>query len=393
MEDLKKKIYFTGVRGIACVLIVIHHLIIKLYPATYTGDLNMIQTSGGIFELGLAQSWIGFLINGNFWVMVFITLSGFGISLGLYKRKIYIREVPKLVLKRYLRLMLPILVYSLITYTLFSLGLNNYEKIIFDYNHSPYILSSSDFLSKGIMYTIWQGCVGIVLLGNTAVRGAYWVIQPLFLGGIGAIVITIIIKSNTNKLNKFISITGICTVLIIIKPIYLGIVYGNIMAYMCTRDKIKKIDTITSSIVLICSIFFAGYPSGIAPNNYYRILDLSRFGINSVVLYHVIGATLLLYILLSNEENIKGNYQVLWLKRLDDISFSVYLVHNLVISFPGCYIMKRMLTSGYTYHIAALSSSIIVLLLSLLCAVLSTKYIEKPCAIACDYILKKIKFY
>ena len=67
-------LWIDGLRGIACLAIFAHHFGCCFYPVTQYGPKGEMATPLGV---ALAQSPLGVLLNGNFWVCVFCVIAGF----------------------------------------------------------------------------------------------------------------------------------------------------------------------------------------------------------------------------------------------------------------------------------------------------------------------------
>ncbi len=88
------------------------------------------------------SSWVYFGLNGGLAVTVFFVLSGDALSAG-FLRGCRVRSIDRLVVKRYMRLALPILFSCVVSYLLMVLGLT--------FKTGP---RRSSFI-----VTIWLGCV------------------------------------------------------------------------------------------------------------------------------------------------------------------------------------------------------------------------------------------
>ncbi|MEA1647719.1 acyltransferase [Nitrospirillum sp. BR 11164] len=113
----ERKDYLDGLRGIAALIVVISHSIIAFDFALHTGDPS---NSHGSWDIRL--SGLPFLLPmaGNYAVCVFFLLSGFVLAGSFATTRLGM--IP-LVLKRYLRLTLPILAVILFSWALLTCGL------------------------------------------------------------------------------------------------------------------------------------------------------------------------------------------------------------------------------------------------------------------------------
>ena len=118
MKHLK---YIDGIKGIACFCVFVHHFLLAFYTAYFTGDPSESHFASQI-DVKMAQSPVSVVVNGQFWVCVFILVSSF-----LTARQVLctddMERISQSVWKRYFRLMLPMLVTGIITWVMDGHGL------------------------------------------------------------------------------------------------------------------------------------------------------------------------------------------------------------------------------------------------------------------------------
>jgi len=90
--------YFTGLRGLSCLVVVLAHMVVAFYPALYTG--KPAQAHHG-WESALANSPAGLLCAGNFMVCIFFVLSAYVLSFGLRGDRIARTSLLSLGIRRY----------------------------------------------------------------------------------------------------------------------------------------------------------------------------------------------------------------------------------------------------------------------------------------------------
>jgi peptidoglycan/LPS O-acetylase OafA/YrhL len=92
-------------RGLAALVVFVHHFLLIFYPALFTTHAEHSHTSANT-EAALAYTPLSFLWNGNFAVSVFFVLSGYVLSLGYFAHHDTLSPSRK-ALQRYPRLVLP----------------------------------------------------------------------------------------------------------------------------------------------------------------------------------------------------------------------------------------------------------------------------------------------
>lgn len=83
MEKRERLDWVDGLRGLACVLMFVHHWMTSFYPSTYNGEM---KTSYMPYNLDVKWSAypISFLTNGNFLLFIFCVVSGLVLSYQIY---------------------------------------------------------------------------------------------------------------------------------------------------------------------------------------------------------------------------------------------------------------------------------------------------------------------
>ncbi len=71
--------YLDGIRGVAAFLVFFHHFLLAFYPAYFTLDKNAVHLPHGL-EISFGLSPFSILANGHFYVCIFFVLSGFVLS-------------------------------------------------------------------------------------------------------------------------------------------------------------------------------------------------------------------------------------------------------------------------------------------------------------------------
>lgn len=112
--------WLDGLKGLACLAVFAHHFFLAFLPAAFYGDAGMSHTDNG-WDIMLAQSPIGVVINGNFMVAIFCLVSGMVLSMQVMKLEDK-KQISAIIVKRYPRLMLPIILMAISVYIMQSFG-------------------------------------------------------------------------------------------------------------------------------------------------------------------------------------------------------------------------------------------------------------------------------
>lgn len=182
--SLNRVKWMDGLKGIACVCIFVHHFLLQYFPSTFSGEPGT-----GAF---LSQLPFAFLINGNFFVFLFLVISGY-----LMAKKV-MNMAPASFgvywIKRYINLCTPLLINDTILWALYFFGV----KLTYaDLGTNP---SFWLVIKSAMIRTLW--------LGDMQFVGAYWMLNYIFMGGLFVAVLASITWSGRKKLASGIAIAA-----------------------------------------------------------------------------------------------------------------------------------------------------------------------------------------
>lgn len=178
--------WLDGMKGLACICVVLHHFLLAFLPATYYGDISISKFSNG-FDVKMAQSPIAFFINGNYMVALFCLINALVLSLkvmGLQNKE----EISNIFIKRYPRLMLPIAPVVLLVYLMLRFGWFCHLEIV-PVTQSPWL--SYYYLEKvGFGRCIESLFVTTWYTKDSTFSNAFWMLGQLLFGSYLAIVLS-----------------------------------------------------------------------------------------------------------------------------------------------------------------------------------------------------------
>ncbi len=448
-KDNKRIKMLDGLRGIACIGVFTHHFLTSYFPATYYGNEAVSLTLSGI-DAKLAYEPYGVFANGNFWVCVFLVLSAFVMSNQIFSLREYsaansgkqalgsIEKLSSILKKRYFRLMIPVAIVGIAHYFLLKIlvmtGLN--------YITQRPSVSFFEFL-KHVFILMWTS-------SDSTVMGLFWMMHYLFFGSYLAILLALIVKVplhfsgvdvekkevDTNCQNQmekqsdlqplpWRTLIGTYILYLVIaiavykfSSYYVGIVfgvmicyeyrYGYILSYLCgkvasadanqaacgnamRKRKKKKSIQVSLGILIgvlcfVIGVFFGGYPSYVKPDNIYQIFDFySSRNADAYQLIHCAGASALLIscFLLKGLDKMFSSKPVQWLGKY---SFSVFLVHTIVLEDLGYFLIRELSQLLNNYSLAGIIVYIIATLLVLILSVICYHTAERAGTWVCSKI-------
>ena len=376
----KRLYWIDGLKGIACIMIFIHHFMLAFFPASYYGEGAMIHGNNG-WEVGLSQSSVGVLINGYFWVCVFCLVSGLVQSYKIYNSNDF-SKLPNDMVKRYFRFTGPIFVVSFIVFIMLQTNMF-WNAEINEIVKSPW-LENFYLEKKTLKDVIISSFVTVLFGGDSTFSTAFWVLKDIFIGSYLTYILSMIAWKRERKICIVHVFLGV--VFYLVKSYMLLFVLGNYIAYnlVYVKKNENKYDNIKGIIYILIGAFLGGYPSEVSPDNIYRF-----FLVGNYTLWHELGALFLIYGI-SKCIYVKKVLQNSKIVKLGELSFAVYLIHIPVLFSFSCYIFMRLYEKSGKYQSSALISLIASLLLLLGVSFIFHKYIEKWCAKIEKNIMKKI---
>lgn len=367
-----------GLRGIACLMIFVHHFLLTFYPATFYGD-SAISHGFMKWDAYISQSPMGAIFNGNFWVCEFLLISGFVISGKIYRCEE--SDYAEIMIKRYLKLAFPIFVVSILVYFLLK---NN-----FLYHSEINEITGSDWTAthynnvenvsvKDIFLTSFYK---VEFIGDNTFSTAFWMLSYLFFGYYVAILLAIMSKG---KDNRIIMVFGILGVIFWHQCSYLVMsIIGAGIAYFYEYYKRLFIERRISCVFIVLALFFAGYPTGVVPDNIYANIDMDYLSM------HIVAATLLFIGIMKStifRKILEGRICLF----LGNISFAVYLVHIPILFSVTHYIFMRLFSRGIGYQISSIITFVMSIIIVVFIAHVFNIFIEVPCDKFSKKIIKQI---
>ncbi|MBT3816772.1 MAG: acyltransferase [Candidatus Magasanikbacteria bacterium] len=361
--------YLESLRGIATLMVVLNHFVVGFYPSLYTGALVTchIKNCG---ELFIIQTPLFLLYAGNFAVCIFFILSGYVLSFKFFKyntRPLFVIHV----IKRYFRLIAPVLFSISIAYLFMKLG--------FFYNKEAALLTKSNWwlgtfwnFEPNFFEMIRQSFIGVFFQKQISYNTLLWTMYYEFFGSILVFSIIFLFRKMTYRFLVY-----IIMIFWFINTYYLAFILGMALSdlYNNKPDLFKKYSNKFSiGLFFILGFFFAAYPKGFpVDNTMYSFLKLET--IDSAIFYHIVGAFfVMLFLLMSQKiQKILSAKSLIYIGRL---SFSIYVIHLIVIASFSSYIFPKFL-NYFSYHMSFFITFICSLLLILVCSRYIYKYVDE----------------
>lgn len=383
MQKSIKLNWITSIKGLAALIVFVHHFFLFFYPAFCSGSLLNSKTFGAI-EVKIAKTPFNILgWGGTFAVCIFYLISGFLIAYSFYvknKGKCNVNDI----LKRYLTLMIPMFISSIIIYIYLKTGAFRSEQLLSKYItsgfHSYYTNFSCTFLS-----IIYDSIFGIFNSASAPINPPLWTMRFELLYSVLSMMVLFLFGKSKKRyiIYFFLIIFNLNTYML---AFTLGIIICDI--YYNKKEWVDYINKFSFRVlVLLCALYFAGFSYISSSTSLYKLLNFETY-IDKNVLFHIIGAALLLiYVLLSDFARKVLSFK--WLQKIGDMSLSIYIIHWVIINTLSMYIVTKILP--YTrYFVAVLISLVISTIVVIILSNIFEKRIRKFTKFINKFIFSKI---
>ncbi|MGS5021937.1 acyltransferase family protein [Paenibacillus sp. JJ1683] len=304
--------YLEGLRGFAAFVVVIFHFLGTFYPSSIYGTLNNINTPAKS-ELLFVSTPLNVLYNGNFAVCIFFVLSGFVLSIKFFKTK-DLSAVTESAIKRYFRLVIPVIFSVLIFYFCFRM----FEKD-----------------EPNIYKALYEGFIGSFFSHTANYNVVLWTMSFEFMGSFIVFLFCALFGKSRNRIFFY-----FLFILLFWKTYYLGFVLGLLLCdfHYNNTSKLGVIENrLLKWTLLILALLLGSYPNQLEKMDNSIKLNDTIYAFFSKLegadsFYHSIGAFIILLVVL-NSSTLKTIFSSKFMNFIGEISFSMYLIHNAIIFY------------------------------------------------------------
>lgn len=385
-ENTTHILWMDGLKGLAAILVFFHHFVGTFYPAYNTGNIADSRLYG--IDSFLCNTPAGIIINGNFWVCIFLFISAYVLSIQMLKTedKDLRTKAGTIMLRRYPRLMIPMFFAGIINYILLF--------IVTKYD-SPYISLRSDM---SLIKTIFTYTVSTWIHPNANVFAQLWTMHYLFMTALVVVLFTSFDKKEFT-FAPFLYLLMLYPMLII-NECYISIVLGIFLADLVYFKRIdllakysKTIIRIIAIIFLLIGIYLGGYPSNTLPVGLYAFLlpldnKMPFFSgyLHGFAAFFIIAS---IYLFIKANENglAKKLLESRVLLLAGKYGLSIYIIHGFFIIYfcPILYFSLANVIKNYNINV-------LIVLITTICLVsISSLIFNKTVERFTNYVSSKIK--
>ncbi|WP_298065584.1 acyltransferase [uncultured Acinetobacter sp.] len=351
-----------SIRGLACFAVIISHLILTFFPGLHYLNPEDEHLPNYEFFTTVFNSPFTFFYAGSAAVYIFFVLSGFVLSYAILKSgKDINRKIASMTIKRYPRLAVPALVSCLLVWAAFHLNI--------DTSSATHWISRMGSADGSMLYAIYDALINAFIFGKSEYNWVLWTMQSELLGSV-VIFALLYIKTNFKNLVFFIS-----SIVFLIGSFGLSTQLGfGVFCFlfgMFTYLYGFKVNNHIAILMLIIGLYFAG-----AHNESASYFIFNKFlGNYTHSLLSVASGPLVVYSILMNSK-LSGILDTKPLVFLGKLSFSLYLLHMLMIYIVGMPIFNYMNSIGFAYMSSTIAASVAVIITSLISSIFYSEYID-----------------
>ncbi|MBQ4529127.1 MAG: acyltransferase [Lachnospiraceae bacterium] len=368
----KKRLeYIEGFKGFACLCVLLAHFIGAFCNVWLTCLPERIH-NGSWFESWIGTTPFNLFYNGNFGVRVFFITSGFVLSYAFFKNgdETYLK---KGALKRYFRLVLPVATVNIAMFLLMKTGLLFHQDAAMISKSYDWLVVFNDF-EPSLFGMLKEAFVGNFFTYSSEYVGPLWTMTYEMLGSL--LVFAFLALFGKEKIRYI--------VYIVFLTLFQESNYSQFLVGVAICDIMQNqqgfLEKYRSkkwavALTFLVGLLFSSYPSGVDPSiTIYRWFNLNQW-MDTVTVYHFIGATLLFFAIL-NSNLLQKFFELKPFAFLGKYSFGLYLVHWPVMLSLSSYIIVKYTGGALSYYKVVLIDFIITMIVIAALAMLLVNFVD-----------------
>lgn len=376
-RQVKKLDYLDGLKVLACLMIFNFHFINFFYPGAYSLVPEHMRTQSAEWIFGATP--LNLIAGGKFGVRIFMTLSGFFVGYRFFltgdKKSLKTGAV-----KKYFRLVLPIIVANIIIFILMAAGLYMNSKAAKVIGSEVFVGNYNTF-APNLFAALKEAVWGCFVTGENQYNGPLWFIFYEFFG---TLLIAAILSLVGESKVRYVVYAIACV--IFIRGDFLPFVLGTVVCDL-TYQQPKWMQKLTGQKWLMALLLLGGLFLGSFPPIGERMEGtIYQYFPLKILLFYNIGASAVIFACLHLEKYVKGlgNRLFTW---FNQYSYGFYLLHFTVLcTFSSWFYLQ--LKDATNYHVLAIANWSLSFIITTVLSVCMHNYVEKPGMIIANKIGK-----
>lgn len=332
-------------RGLAALVVVVHHFLLIFYPALFTTLAKHKHTESNI-ESQLSYSVFSFLWNGHFAVTIFFVLSGYVLSAGYFSRN-DLSLPTRSTLQRYLRLILPVAVSILLAWLLLRMNAFSNISVAQIYTKNEFWFENLWRIHPDILAALKEAFIQTPFFGGTLeYNPVLWTINlELF----GSLLVFAFLALCGKLRNRFVIYILLCVLLY--KSHLIAFVIGTAIADYKYSDHFRELHRYVLAALVVVAVYAGSFHwMNFLQHGEWGVLE-HMTGLTARLIYTA-GAAILVFCAANRTktESKRLQYAGAWLGK---ISFGVYLLHLICIGTFSCRLFGKLIETHIGYHWSA----------------------------------------
>lgn len=351
-----------SIRGLACLAVVFSHLSLSFFPYLHHFDVNEKTTSS--IQYFIHHSPFAFWYSGTAAVFLFFVLSGFVLSYAILKKPEQAKtKIKSMLIKRYPRLAIPAVVSCVLVWIVF---------LCFDIDSSQVNGWFQSYVTQNITlkHALYEGTIGSFFFAESDTN---WVLWTMHIELMGSLALFLLLYLYQTKRSLFFVASLLLPALAWYfkgEGFFLGILSFIIGIYYYLYGRPLKF--VPALVLFIFGLYLAG-----AHSTSWSYQWLTHFmGERTYDYCNFFAGVLIVYSILMSVQLSKlfDKKILIWLGKL---SFSIYLIHLIVLYLVGLPIFNLLLSYGMSFSSAALTACAIFILMTLLFAEGYSRWVDQ----------------
>lgn len=351
-----------SIRGLACLAVVFSHLSLSFFP--YLHHFDTEATTDSSLQYFIHHSPFAFWYSGTAAVFLFFVLSGFVLSYAILRKPEQAKaKIKTMLIKRYPRLAIPAVCSCLLVWIVF-------QCFNIDSSHANGWFQTYVTQDISLKHALYEGTIGSFLFAESDVNWVLWTMHIELMGSLVLFLLLYLYK--TQKALFFIGSVLFPALAWYFKGegFFLGILSFVIGIYYYLYGRPLKLYQAVPMFVF--GLYLAGAHNSSWSYQWLmhligeRTYDYSNFFAGVIIVYSI---------LMSAQLSQKLDQKVLvWLGKL---SFSIYLIHLILLYLIGLPILNLLLNMGMSFNVSALCASVVFIFVTLFCAVFYSRWVDQ----------------
>lgn len=372
MGNSKAKVpYLEGIRGLAALLVLLHHFGLAFYSAYFTHDPVASHLNG--LEISYGQSLLSVLSNGNFCVYVFFVLSGFVLSRRYFQTNDF-AIIVSAAQRRFVRLYVPVAATILLSFVLLQAGLY-YNIPAATVTRSEWWLGSMWTFPDPFLKMVRSLLYGTMFMGDSSFDTTLSSMSIEFYGSLFVFAFLALTHNTRNKptLLLVVFLYGFFTHDLYTATFVLGITLNYIEQKSGHLD--KTIAGIFAVVLLLVGLVLGSFPTnGMTEGSVFEATPPAMLGYR--MWFHSIGAFFLVSAFVLSPL-LQRVISLRLFAFLGYVSFFLYLLHPLIIGSFSCFFFLKF-SESMDYNSAVAIVFVLTVAFCIPLSWLMTKYIDEP---------------